>query len=131
MLSRTIKLILVVALVAGSLTVATPTASTAPAYVVKAKSGDRWGPKITHARMRGGKAVIKWRNPTTRAGGHNIKSINEGARWTLKRKHLQNKNGNTVTKTLKKRGRFWFICTIHAAKVGGRWRGMFGQIHVF
>ncbi|MGH2750697.1 MAG: hypothetical protein ACRDK3_07480 [Actinomycetota bacterium] len=129
MLSSMSKLMLVLALVAGSLTVAAPPASTATTYVVKAKSGDKWGPKTTHAKMQGGKVVVKWKNPTAR--NHDVKSVNIGKRWTLKKKVLEPKNGNAVKKTLKKKGKFWFRCTIHSAKVGGEWKGMVAKIHVF
>ncbi len=96
MLWRVSKLLLVVALVAGSLAIAAPVANAVPTKTVKATSGDRWKPGTVHLYRRGGKGVVKWTNPTNRVGGHDVKSINEGARWFLKRKHLKNNSKNFV-----------------------------------
>ncbi len=129
MLSRTSKLLLVVALVAGSLAIAVPAANAIPTKTVKAASGDRWmGGK--HLYRRQGKAVLKWTNPTNRAGGHNVKSINEGSRWFLKKTFLRNNNKSQAKKTFKKAGIFWYRCTLHSAKVGGKWTGMVGKVKV-
>lgn len=133
MLSRTTRLILVLALIAGSLAIAAPPAGAAPTYVVKAKSGDRWsgdGPqRITHAAKPGKKVIIKWKNPTTRR--HDVKSLNTGKNWSMARKNLRPRNKNVVKRTFKRTGRYYFRCTIHSAFVGGEWTGMVGQIHVF
>ena len=130
MLSRTTKLMLVVALVAGSLSIAAPVANAVPTKTVKAASGDRWQPGTAHLFRQGGKGIVKWKNPTNRQGGHNVKSINKGSRWFLKKTFLKNKSKNTVKKTFKKAGTFWFVCTIHAAKVGGDWTGRVGKVRV-
>jgi plastocyanin len=130
MFSRTFKLMLVLALVAGCLAIAAPTASAIPTRTVKAASGDRWTPGTTHLFRQNGKGLVKWKNPTSRTGGHNVKSINQGSRWFLKRTHLKNRNGSVAKKTFKKAGTFWFVCTIHAAKVGGKWTGMVGKVRV-
>lgn len=118
------------ALVAGSLAIAAPVANAVPTKTVKAASGDRWKPGTVHLYRRGGKGVVKWTNPTNRVGGHDVKSINEGARWFLKRKHLKNNSKNFARKTFKRPGTFWFRCTLHSAKVGGKWTGMFGKVRV-
>jgi plastocyanin len=134
MLSRATKLILVLALVAGSLAMAAPAANAAPTYTVKAKSGDRWSgtrpwPHTTHAAKPGAKVIIKWKNPTTRQ--HDVKSLNTGKDWTMSRKILRPNSKNVVKRTFKRTGRYYFRCTIHSAKVGGEWMGMVGQVHVF
>ena len=135
MLSKTTKLILIVALIAGSVSIAAPGANAAPTYTVKAKTNDRWtgqtvgGVAITHAAKPGAKVTIRWKNPTTRQ--HDVKSLNTGKDWSMSRKHLQPNNGNVVTRSFKSRGRYWFRCTIHSAFVGGEWTGMVGMIHVF
>jgi plastocyanin len=134
MLSRTTKLILVLALVAGSLAIAAPAANAAPTYTVKAKTGDRWSgtrpwPYITHAAKPGAKVIIQWKNPTTRR--HDVKSLNIGKDWTMATKNLRPRNKNVVRRTFRRTGRYYFRCTIHSAKVGGEWRGMVGQVHVF
>jgi plastocyanin len=132
-LSRTTKLMLVVALVAGSLSIAAPVANAAPTYKVKAKTTDRWSgfgnPPLTHAAKPGKKVIIKWKNPTSRQ--HDVKSLNTGKDWSMARKHLQPNSGNVVKRTFKAKGRYWFRCTIHSAFVGGEWTGMVGIIHVF
>jgi plastocyanin len=130
MLSRTAKMILVLALVAGSLAIAAPPANAVPTKTVKAASGDVWQPRTTHLDRQGGKGIVKWKNPTNRRGGHNVKSINQGSDWTLKRTFLRNNNGSVAKKTFKRAGTFWFVCTIHAAKVGGEWTGMVGKVKV-
>jgi plastocyanin len=133
--SRATKLILVLALVAGSLAIAAPAANAAPTYTVKAKSNDTWtgtppGPfVITHAAKPGAKVIIKWKNPTTRQ--HDVKSLNTGKDWTMSRKILRPNSKNVVKRTFKSKGRYYFRCTIHSAKVGKEWRGMVGQVHVF
>jgi plastocyanin len=134
MLSRTTKLILVLALVAGSVAIAAPPAGAAPTYAVKAKSGDRWSgtrpfPYVTHAAKPGSKVIIKWTNPTTRR--HDVKSLNTGRNWSMSRKNLRPRNKNVVKRTFKRTGRYYFRCTIHSAKVNGDWTGMVGQVHVF
>jgi plastocyanin len=136
MLSRTAKLMLIVVLVAGSLSIAAPVANAAPTYTVKAKTNDQWtgfriqgDPPLTHAAKPGGKVIIKWKNPTTRR--HDVKSLNTGKDWSMARKHLQPNNGNVAKKTFKAKGRYWFRCTIHSALVEGEWTGMVGIIHVF
>jgi plastocyanin len=129
MLSRTSKLILAVALVAGSLAIAAPAATAAPTYTVKAKAGDRWGPGRTHAAKPGAKVIIKWKNPTNRR--HDVKSVNTGKNWSMAKKVLRPKNRNVVKRTFRRTGRYHYRCTIHSAWVGGKWTGMVGQIHVF
>jgi plastocyanin len=133
MLSRATKLIMVLALVAGSLAIAAPAANAAPTYTVKAKSNDRWtgeGPQaITHAAKPGGKVIVKWKNPTNRH--HDVKSLNTAKDWSMSRKTLQPGNGNVVKRTFKGKGRYYFRCTVHSDFVSGKWTGMVGQIHVF
>ena len=129
MLSKTSKLILVLALVAGSLAIAAPAANSAPTYTVKAKAGDRWGPAVTHAAKPGAKVIVKWKNPTNRR--HDVKSVNTGKKWFMKKKVLRPNNKNVVKRTFKKTGRYFYRCTIHSAWVNGQWTGMVGQIHVF
>jgi plastocyanin len=135
MLSRATKLILVLALVAGSLAIAAPAANAAPTYTVKAKTNDRWtGTRplpfvTTHAAKPGAKVIIKWKNPTTRQ--HDVKSLNIGKDWTMSRKILRPNNKNVVKRTFNSKGRYYFRCTIHSAKVEGEWKGMVGQVHVY
>jgi plastocyanin len=130
MLSRATKLILVLALVAGSLAIAAPAANAVPTEVVKAASGDRWNPGTTHLFRQGGKGIVKWKNPTNRAGGHDVKSYNRGSRWTLRRTFLRNNNESVAKKTFRRAGTFWFRCTIHSAKVNGEFTGMIGKVRV-
>ena len=129
MLSRTSKLLLVVALVAGSLAIAAPAANAVPTKTVKAaNSPPRWKPGTAHLFRQGGKGIIKWKNPTRK--GHNVKSINVGAKWKMTAKQLRTRNRNTVKRTFKRPGTFWFRCTFDSAKVGGKWQGMVGKIRV-
>ena len=83
-----------------------------------------------HLFRQGGKGIVKWKNPTNRAGGHDVKSFNKGSTWTLKRTFLRNNNGSTAKKTFKKAGTFWFRCTIHSAFVSGEYTGMIGKVRV-
>ena len=133
MMSRTTRLTLIVALIAGSVAIVAPPAHAAPTYTVKAKSTDRWtgfgNPALTHAAKPGAKVIVKWKNPTNRQ--HDVKSLNTGKDWSMSRKHLQPNNGNEVKRTFRASGRYWFRCTIHSAFVGGEWTGMVGIIHVF
>ncbi len=133
MLSRTTKLMVAVALIAGSVSIAAPAANAAPTYTVKAKSGADWSgfssQNITHAAKPGAKVTIKWKNPTNLQ--HDVKSLNTGKDWRMSRKNLQPRGGNVVTRDFKSTGRYWFRCTIHSAFVGGEWTGMVGQVHVF
>ena len=129
MLSRTSKLLLVVALVAGSLAIAAPAANAVPTKTVNAAaSPPRWKPGTAHLFRQGGKGIIKWKNPTRK--GHNVKSINVGAKWKMTAKQLRTRNRNTVKRTFKRPGTFWSRCTFDSAKVGGKWQGMVGKIRV-
>ena len=130
MLSRTTKFMLVLALIAGSVSIAAPVANAVPTKTAKAASGDRWQPGTVHLFRQGGKGIVKWTNPTNRAGGHDVKSFNKGSTWTLKRTFLRNNNGSTAKKTFKKAGTFWFRCTIHSAFVSGEYTGMIGKVRV-
>jgi plastocyanin len=130
MLSRTTKLILLLALVAGSVAIAAPAANAVPTEVVKAASGDRWQPGTTHLFRQGGKGIVKWKNPTNRLGGHNVKSLNVGSTWNLPKTFLKNNNKSVAKKTFRRAGTFWFRCTLHSAKVGGQWTGMVGKVRV-
>jgi len=129
MLSRTTKLILVLALVAGSVAIAAP-ANAVPTRTAKAAAGDRWQPGTVHLFRQNGKGIVKWKNPTNRVGGHDVKSFNKGSTWNLDRTFLRNNNGSTAKKTFKKAGTFWFRCTIHSAKVNGEFTGMIGKVRV-
>ena len=130
MLSSTSRLILVLALVAGSVAVAAPAANAVPTKTVKAAAGDRWQPGTTHLFRQGGRGVVIWKNPTNRAGGHDVKSLNIASDWRLKRTFLRNNSKSTARKTFRKAGTFWFRCTIHSARVGGKWTGMIGKVRV-
>lgn len=129
MLSRAMKLTVLVALVAGCTYLIAGQASPAVAdFVIKAKSGDRWAPQHSPLIRRGkdGKAVIKWKNPTRRV--HDIKSTNEGKDWFLKRTTLR--EGDAKTKTFKANGNYHYRCTIHSVKDGGTFVGMVGIVHI-
>ena len=128
MLSREMKLMLVLTLVAGATVLIGGQASPAGAdLVIKAKSGDRWAPKHPFIRRgKDGKAVIKWKNPTSRR--HDIKSTNEGKDWFLKRTTL--KKGDAKTKTFKANGNYYYRCTIHSVKDNGAFIGMVGIVHI-
>jgi len=128
MRSRAMKLILVMALVGALTFLIAGQASPAGAdLVIKAKSGDRWGPQHSFIRRgQDGKAVVKWKNPT--GTKHDIKSTNEGKDWSLKRTILG--KGDAKTKTLKANGKYYYRFTIHSVKDGGSFIGMVGIVHV-
>jgi plastocyanin len=92
---------------------------------------DKWKPggHIYVSRGKDGKAKVVWKNPSS-AKDHDVKSVNTGKRWYLKRKMLKPNNGNKAEKVFKKNGDYYFICTIHSAKVGGEWTGMVQRVHV-
>jgi plastocyanin len=109
------KLILVLALVAGSLAIAAPAANAVPTKTVEASSAT-WQPEKVRLVRRNGKGIIKWTNPT--GGDHNVRSSNKGTNWTMGTKTLQPFGGNVVKRTFKKRGTYHFRCTRHLGMVG-------------
>lgn len=125
--STSLRLFLMLALVAGSSVFTAAPASAKPDRVIKATDGDKWKPQHAYVRRGGdGKAVVKWKNPTgTR---HDIKSTNEGKDWYLKYTVLN--KGDGKTKTFKKNGNYYFRCTIHSVKQSGSFTGMVGILHV-
>lgn len=118
--SRVSRLILVLVLVAGSLALASPQASAAPTKSVKATTDNRWQPKKVRLVRRNGKGIIKWTNPT--GIEHDVRSSNEGTNWTMGTKTLE--SFDVVKRTFKKRGTYYFRCTIHASL------GMVGKVIV-
>jgi len=120
-LSSASKLILVLALVAGSLAIAAPAANAVPTKTVKATTNS-WQPKKVRLVRRNGKGIIKWTNPT--GVGHDVRSSNKGTNWTMATKTLQTFDGNVVKRTFKKKGTYYFRCTIHAGL------GMVGKVIV-
>lgn len=129
MLSRAMKLMLMMVLVAGSAFLIAGQASAAGAdFVIKAKSGDKWAPQHSPSIRRGkdGKAVIKWKNPT--GTKHDIKSTNEGKDWSLKKTLLR--KGDAKSKTFKANGNYYYRCTIHSVKDNGTFIGMVGIVHI-
>jgi plastocyanin len=112
------KLILVLALVAGSLAIAAPAAHAVPTKTVKAASPASWQPKKVRLVRRNGKGIIKWTNPTGVA--HNVRSSNKGTNWTMGTKTLQTSSANVVKRTFKKRGTYYFKCTFHPITMVGK-----------
>ena len=81
-----------------------------------------------HISARIGEKVI-WRNPTFTP--HNVKSYNQGKRWRLQRAQLETNNRNQVVRRFKKRGNYYFRCTLHSFSDGnGGYGGMVGIVRV-
>ena len=120
--SRVLRLILILALVAGSLALAAPQASAVPTKTVKATTDNSWKPKKVRLVRRNGKGIIKWTNPTGVV--HDVRSSNKGTNWTMRTKTLGRFDANVVKRTFKKRGTYHFRCTIHAVL------GMVGKVIV-
>jgi plastocyanin len=115
--SNASKLILVLALVAGSLTIAAPAANAVPTKTVEASSAS-WLPETVRLTRQNGKGIIKWTNPT--GVEHNVRSSNKGTNWTMSTKMLQPFGGNVVKRTFKKRGTYYFKCTFHPITMVGK-----------
>ena len=126
--SRVSRLILVVALAAGSLALAAPQAGAVPTKTVKATDDNSWKPRKVRLVRRNGRGIIKWTNPTLTP--HNVRSLNTGKNWRMGTKTLGTSGTNVVKRTFKKRGTYHFRCKLHSAKVGGRWTGMVGKVIV-
>jgi plastocyanin len=122
-MTKATRLLLAMVLAAGSvLMFAAPAAAR---VVIKAKEGNSW---TGHISAKIGEKVI-WRNPTF--GPHNVKSYNQGKRWRLQRTQLEINNGNQVVRRFKKRGNYYFRCTIHSSSDGnGGYVGMVGIVRV-
>ena len=132
MFSRTVRVMLVLTVAAGStVLIAAPASSIKTDKVINVDNARaKWKP--THAyvsRGKDGKAKVVWKNPSF-AQDHDVKSINAGKTWYLQRKMLKPNNGNKAEKVFKKSGNYHFVCTIHSAKIGGEWTGMTGIVHV-
>lgn len=71
---------------------------------------------------------VIWKKPTwTR---HDVKSYNQGKRWRLKRTQLKTNSRNQVVRRVKKRGDYYFRCTLHSFPDGnGGFEGMVGIVH--
>jgi plastocyanin len=126
--SNASKLILVLALVAGSLAIAAPAANAVPTKTVKATTGNGWQPQRVRLVRQNGKGIIKWTNPT--GTPHDVRSLNTGKNWTMSPKNLETSSGNVVKRTFKKRGTYYFRCTRHSFLSGGKWTGMVGKVIV-
>jgi len=96
-------------------------APAAARVVIKARTDNSW---TGHISAKIGEKVI-WRNPTFSA--HNVKSYNQGKRWRLQRTQLNINNGNQVVRRFKKRGNYYFRCTVHSDSDGN---GMVGIVRV-
>jgi plastocyanin len=122
-MTKAARLLLATVLAAG--TVLMFAAPAAARVVIKAKTGNSW---TGHISANIGEKVI-WRNPTFSA--HNVKSYNQGKRWRLQQTQLETNNGNQVARRFKKRGNYYFRCTIHSSPDGkGGYNGMVGIVRV-
>jgi plastocyanin len=123
MLATTSRLLVAVMLAAGSMILVAAPASARE--VIKARSGNSWTGNIV---AQVGEKVI-WTNPTFQ--NHNVKSYNQGKKWRLRRTLLQISNGNQVTRKFRKRGKYFFRCTLHSTPNGnGGFNGMIGIVRV-
>ena len=121
-MSRLARLLLVVMLTAGSMNMLVPPVSARE--VIKARRVSWTGNVVAKV----GEKVI-WKNPTLSL--HNVKSYNQGKRWRLRETQLQTSSGNQVTRRFKKRGRYYFRCTLHSRSDGnGGFVGMVGIVKV-
>ncbi|CAN5547647.1 hypothetical protein BH20ACT23_BH20ACT23_22460 [soil metagenome] len=123
MTTKMARLLLATVLAAGSVLMFAGPASAR--VVIKARTDSSWGPDHPFAKI--GEKVI-WKNPTSNL--HDVKSYNQGKTWRLPRKQLQTNNRNQVVRRFKKRGNYYFRCTIHSFRDGdGKWEGMIGIVH--
>jgi plastocyanin len=122
-MTKVTRLLLAMVLAVGSvLMFAAPAAAR---VVVKAKEGNTW---TGHISAKIGEKVI-WRNPTFER--HNVKSYNQGKRWRLRRTELETNNRNQVVRRFKKRGNYYFRCTLHSIPDGkGGYERMVGIVRV-
>jgi plastocyanin len=121
-MTKATRLLLAMVLAAGSvLMFAAPAAAR---VVIKANNRSWTG----HFSAKIGEKVI-WRNPTFEP--HNVKSYNQGKRWRLRRTQLKTNNRSQVVRRFKKRGNYYFRCTIHSTSDGsGGYVGMVGIVRV-
>jgi plastocyanin len=105
-----------------SLLVALPIASEGGTFRFKAScsSGCSWAP--TFKRVAKGTKIV-WKNPT--GVFHDVKSYK--GKW-LSRRDLP--PGSKTHKVMRRRGRFFFRCTIHSTLNDGVCSGMCGKIRV-
>ena len=122
-MTKAIRLLLATALAAGSVLMFAGPASAR--VVIKARA-EKWSAGGHHFAKFGEKVI--WKNPTS--GRHDVKSYNQGKRWRLKRTQLQTNSRNQVVRRFKKRGNYYFRCTLHSTRDGnGGFEGMVGIVH--
>jgi plastocyanin len=101
-------------------------APTSARVVIKARTNNTWTAG-GHIWAKIGEKVI-WKNPTS--APHDVKSYNQGKRWRLKRTNLRTNSRNQVVRRFKKRGNYYFRCTLHSSPDGnGGYSGMIGTVH--
>lgn len=130
MFGKAIRVTLVGALVAGAIAMTQSVTLAAP-RVIKAKNdcgseSNCWSPGDGHVSANVGQKVI-WKNPTNRI--HDVKSMNTGKDWNLKRTRLK-RDGGRYSRRFKKPGLYYYRCTIHSTKTENGWDGMWGIVHV-
>ncbi|MGH2750618.1 MAG: cupredoxin domain-containing protein [Actinomycetota bacterium] len=124
MATRMTRLLVAAVLAAGSTLISVEPASAR--VVIKAKANNKWSAGGHHFAKIGEKVV--WKNPTS--GPHDVKSYNQGKTWRLGRKQLKTNSRNKVVRGFKKRGNYYFRCTLHSSRdENGNWEGMVGIVH--
>jgi plastocyanin len=124
MTRRATRLLLVTILVGASVPMFAAPASAR--VVIKARANNRWSDG-GHIFAKIGEKVI-WKNPTS--APHDVKSYNQGKRWRLARTNLRTDSRNKVVRRFKRRGNYYFRCTLHSFPDGdGGFSGMVGIVH--
>jgi plastocyanin len=116
-MSRTIRVLVVATLVAGSIAAIAGPASAAT--VVRGRDS-RWHP-ATVSIARGG--AVRWKAVDVH---HTVHSY--GSNWSYSRDLPA--GTSTSPRTFNRRGTFRFYCTIHGSVVGGTCSGMCGRVVV-
>jgi plastocyanin len=123
-MTRATRLLLTTIVVVASVPIFAVPASAR--VVIKARANNRWSAG-GHIYAKIGEKVL-WKNPTS--APHDVKSYNLGKRWRLKRTNLRTNSRNKVVRRFKKRGNYYFRCTLHSFPDGsGGFLGMIGIVH--
>lgn len=123
-MTRATRLLLMTIVVAASVPMFAAPATAR--VVIKARTNNTWTAG-GHIWAKIGEKVI-WKNPTS--APHDVKSYNQGKRWRLKRTNLRTNSRNEVVRRFKRRGNYYFRCTLHSFSDGnGGYEGMVGIVH--
>jgi plastocyanin len=111
---------LAVVLVAGAVSLLPAGASQSATSRVKATDSRTWSPDFRH--IGPGNRIV-WKNPTS--ARHTLTAWK--GRWS---KDVSLAPGERTAKKFKRKGQYYYRCTIHSTVIDGDCNGMCGLIHV-